>query len=301
MASLLELKGFRELTPSSRSGKITVMPVSNRVVYPVKSPKVRQKRLLSRKGWLPFSVVVLLAAGVGGFIYIMNLSQLRLKNIEVRGAALLSSDDIQKEVRNETSGWALYVFPKDNFLIISSSKIEQDLRRRFPQASGIAVSRKFPATLAVSVSERIFWGVYCEAGGTRSPTGPCFYIDTRGVAYDRLSGWRGLLIPVIYSPAGATLGSVAVDTAVLEFFGKAKQSLAAINADLLSVAWSTSTPADIRLNVDEGWYALVTSSRPVEEWLGVLKTLLEKEVGDKRGQLDYVDLRFGNKVFYKFK
>lgn len=277
------------------------MPAPNRVVYQPKSPKAGQRRFFSRKAWLSFAVVAFGTAGIGGFIYVMNLSQLRLKSVEVRGAALLSSDEIKKEVRNETSGKALYVFPKDNFLIISSKKIEEDLRRRFPQASGIAVSKKLPAALVVSVSERVFWGVYCQTAGAEVAGGPCFYIDTRGVVYDRLSGFRGLLIPVIYSSAGATLGNVAVDLAVLEFFGKARQSLAAINADLLSVALSTSTPADIRLNVDEGWYALVTSSRPVEEWLNVLKTLLDKEIGARRDQLDYVDLRFGNKVFYKYK
>ena len=33
--------------------------------------------------------------------------------------------------------------------------------------------------------------------------------------------------------------------------------------------------------------------------LRVLKKVLDEEIGDKRGGLDYIDLRFGNKVFYK--
>jgi hypothetical protein len=33
----------------------------------------------------------------------------------------------------------------------------------------------------------------------------------------------------------------------------------------------------------------------------VLKTVLENEIKDKAKDIDYIDLRFGNKVFYKYK
>jgi len=33
----------------------------------------------------------------------------------------------------------------------------------------------------------------------------------------------------------------------------------------------------------------------------VLKTVLDEEIKDRRAELEYADLRFGNKVFYRYR
>ena len=51
----------------------------------------------------------------------------------------------------------------------------------------------------------------------------------------------------------------------------------------------------------EGWSVIVTRAKEPELWLPVLRTLLTEEIKGRRNQLEYLDLRFGNKVFYKFR
>mgnify|MGYP001615339281 CR=1 FL=1 len=243
--------------------------------------------------------LVLAPAFLAGLVYLMNLAALRTEKIEVYGALLLNAADVENEVRDDLSGKRWFFLPKNNFFMISTASLRAGLLNKFSQASEIKVAKKFPSGIAVTLEERALWGIYCvkDEAITRS----CLYVDTRGIAYEDVSNVEGSLLPVIYAYRGAAAGAKVADEGLLDFFAKAKGAAAGIQADLLSLTLSTSTPEDVRLNFFEGWQAIVSRSRPPEEWAALLKTVLEKEIGVRRGQLDYVDLRFGNKVFYKYR
>lgn len=245
--------------------------------------------------------LVLAPAFLAGSVYLMNVASLRLKKVEVYGASLINTADVANEVKEELSGKAWLFFPKNNFFMISAAGLRDNLLNKFNQASEIKVAKKFPSGIAVTLEERMLWGMYCIRAEAGAEPRTCFYVDTRGIAYEDVSSVEGSLLPVIYAYRGAAQGAKVADEGLLDFFAKAKGAAAGIQADLLSLTLSTSTPEDVHLNFSEGWRVLVSRSRPPEEWAALLKTVLEKEVGVRRGQLDYVDLRFGNKVFYKFK
>ncbi|MEK9186142.1 MAG: hypothetical protein AAB885_01005, partial [Patescibacteria group bacterium] len=50
----------------------------------------------------------------------------------------------------------------------------------------------------------------------------------------------------------------------------------------------------------EGWRVLTNNQNNPNDLFINLAAILN-EVGSRRQNLDYIDLRFGNKVFYKFK
>ena len=116
-----------------------------------------------------------------------------------------------------------------------------------------------------------------------------------------MAAFEGWLLPIIYSPEPATLGQAASRPEMLEFYDQAQKAASAISGQILAMRLSTSTPDDVRLELAEGWQIWVTATRPTSEWLPVLVTVLEKDVGPRRSELEYVDLRFGNKVFYKYR
>ncbi len=270
----------------------------NRVVYPVKT---KPKRPVSRR--LVFSALFFLglAAIVGGTVYILNLPALNANKIYVHGAMLISAADVEKEVKDELSGKLWRFMPKSNFFLISSQRIKSNLENKFSSAAEINVEKVFPSSLNVTLKEHLLWGVYCEQNYAGVEAESCFYIDGRGVAYEDISEFRGALLPVVYSAKQVKVGDEVITPSVIQFFEEAKKSSVEVRANLLSLTLSTSTPSDVRLNFSEGWYAIVNMSQSAGEWLDVLKTVLDKDIGDKRNQLEYIDLRFGNKVFYKYK
>ena len=266
-------------------------------------------------------MAVVLGAMAGGAAYVMTLPALRLERLEIKGADLVSPAAIEAKAREVIRGEVWGFIPRDNFFFVSSELIERELRRYFPQLEKVNAAKRFPNRLMIKIEERQLWGIYCErqdstrlrpsfakatpgeqsSGGQAEPPSSCFYLDTNGTAYEALAAFEGWLLPVIYSPAPPTLGQEAARPEMLEFYGQAQKAASSINGQILTMTMSTTTPADVRLQLAEGWELWVTAERPTAEWLGVIKSVLEKEIGGRRSELDYVDLRFGNKVFYKYK
>lgn len=275
------------------------MPRENRVVYQARAKphKPFYKRAALILGVLASAAIIFI-----GFWYGANLSYLRADQIEVNGTQLLPASEIKQVVRDDLSGFFWLVIPRNNFFFISGRRIRDDLGLKFSQLSHIEVDKKFPRKIAITVKEHQLWGVYCLRSQTQPPVStPCFYLNTRGMAYEELSRFEGWLLPLIYGSDRPKIGVAAVSAEKLQFFGEAKTALEGVNSRLLSMSLSTTTPDDVRLGLAEGWEVWVTATRPVSEWLGALKTLLESEVGEKRFQLEYADLRFGNKIFYKYR
>ena len=274
------------------------MPRESRVVYPV---SIKQRKPF------PPKVFVILLTGVcvimlaGAVWFILRLSYFRVDRIEVTGNRMLSAEGVAGAAREAIGGTLGRIIPQSNFFIISSETIERALRERFPSIESVRVSRRFPDRLLIRVSERTLWGVYCEQAALSLPPRSCAYLDTSGTAYAELSQFQGWLLPVIFGSGSVALGTAPIPPATLAFFGQARAALAAVNGELLAMRLSTSTPVDARLELAEGWELWVSTDRPIAEWSGVLQTVLAEEVGARRRELEYVDLRFGNKVFYKFR
>lgn len=273
------------------------MRTESRVVYPVKAkpPKPFPLRTAAKV----FAIAGILALGVG-FWYTMRLPALALNRVIVRGNARLPAGEIERVVLEALGGVRGRVFPKRNFFLANSGALEDTLTQRFPAAHSFRVAKDFPRTVTVEVRERDLWGIYCRRRGVEVASA-CAYLDTRGTAFEAVARFEGWLLPIIYGSDPPTLGTEAVSEATLERFSQARTALASAHARLLAMAVSTSTPDDLRLELAEGWHILVTASRPVDEWFGILRRVLSEEVGDRRAGLEYVDLRFGNKVFYKYR
>lgn len=281
------------------------MPRENRIVYPGK-PKPR--RPFARRVLVIPGLIAALAVLGFGLWYLLNLPYLRVDEVEVVGVRQVSAGDIERAVRDDLSGAVWLLFPRASFFLVSTGALERRLRERFREIQEIDVSKRFPDRLTARVTERTLWGVYCVRSSSTVPPGQagepahdCAYLDTRGVAYEELSRFAGWLLPVIYGAAPPRLGDPAVPAGTLELFNGARAALASLGGELLSLSRSTTTPDDVRLALAEGWSVWVTASRPIPEWMNILKTVLEKEIGERRSELDYMDLRFGAKVFYKFK
>lgn len=276
------------------------MATSSRIVYPGSPPK--QKKRMPRWALRLWVLLGSLAILITGIWYLFHLRYFRIsgeENIAVRGTFVLSASEVARVTLENISGSYAGIIPRDNLVVVSPQRLERELLRKFPQLSGVTISKDFPHTLVVVVEERALWGAYCvrQTGGGR----PCWYLDRHGTAYEEISSLAGWLLPIIIGESSVKLGASAVAEDTLILFDKTRDVLGALSIRPLTLAISSTTPTDGRISTEEGWDILITTPRPPQEWAGVLKTILEKEVGPKRLQLDYVDLRFGNKVFYKYR
>lgn len=268
------------------------MVPASRVVYPGKrAPRTEPRRAR-----------VLLAAGGAALLFFaagffVRTGFFRADRIEIQGTRFIAASDVERETRAALEGSRLLVFPRSHFFFLASGEADQKIRAAFPQIEDVEIEKKFPRRLIVTVRERKLWGLLCARSDPQSPPDHCAYLDAGGIPYDRLSSVSGWLLPVMFMPQddGVLLPRL------FSLFNEAQQALGPLGERVLSLASATSSDDGVRLELASGWRIIALPEQPVFAWARILKIILEKEIGSRRGELEYVDLRFGNKVFYRYR
>ncbi|MDO8600925.1 MAG: FtsQ-type POTRA domain-containing protein [bacterium] len=289
----------------------------SRIVYPNRKKEAR-KRVFGF-AFLVFGICVLVGLLLWGLYAFARLEKFRIKNISVEGARVLSQDEIRGIAERELGGSFLFIIPKHHYIFASSWRIAEALRAEFPRIRTAFVKKSFPDGIKISIEERTEWGIIC--GGTRvtketeatngvASTPPaetegekdtCGYIDREGVLFEYPLEISGAFFPIILDDSLGEIreGDRVVGEHIVSFFetvrNRAKQEIgiAFIELEILE-----ELPDDYRLRSDEGWYAIVPRSGDQTLWFSPLKALLEHELKNRAG-LEYIDARFGNKLFYK--
>lgn len=131
----------------------------------------------------------------------------------------------------------------------------------------------------------------------------CGYMDSTGIVYESAPEPRGNLIIVIRTDTQDTaMPRQAVDIgAMAQIRALAEKLPTETGVTPAGFELHTRVPSEIRASASEGFTLVFRREDDVSATLRVLKRVLNEEIKDKRKHLDYIDLRFGNKVFYKLR
>lgn len=119
----------------------------------------------------------------------------------------------------------------------------------------------------------------------------CYYVNRDGAVITEAPRMRGNLFPKLYDERNAGGDKKIIEENLLAFvkrfydFGQ----FVVKNDETLEIGW----PGAMRVTI-----SLKDNPERVAENLALI---LEKEIGDRRNEVDYIDLRFGNRVYYKFR
>lgn len=279
-----------------------------RILYTPRDP--RQLKYHSNKKRTGFVACVIIGICVLLFLILAHLSFLRIRAIRAEHTETLNPDLIIKTVQKFLAGSFALIFPRDSIFFIRTSSIRRELQRKFPQIASITVTKELPSTIAISLTERKLWGIFCNdlalsdtASTTPSASPVCMYIDRSGFAYGSAPASSGFLIMKISTDrADSAVGASAVEPALMDDL-RAHADAFKKNLDLTIVGYQiySKIPSEIRLITSEGFMLILKRDDPIDRIMPILKKLLTDEIKIRRSRVDYIDLRFGNKVFYKFK
>ena len=180
--------------------------------------------------------------------------------------------------------------------------MERELLAAMPRLASVSIAKKLPNGLGISFTKRTFFALFCTmAAPPENPS--CGYMDRTGFLYDEAPDALGSLLLKIESNAPEIkIGAQALDpdtAAKLEQWGDA------LSADLglrvVGYTLSSAEPDELRAETADGFSLIIKKNDDPVAVVKVLRTLLNEEIKARRQKLDYIDLRFGNKVFFKFK
>jgi cell division septal protein FtsQ len=264
----------------------------------------RNKSLFKIFAWL--SCIFLL---LSLFIYLSRIQEFQIKNITVTGVKVLEEKDVVQNINTELSLKYAYLFPKSNIFLYSKKNLTENLMSSFKRIQSVEYKITGESTLNVNIVERE--ALYTWCGKTLPETGMsdsenCYFIDQSGYVFDEAPHFSP---EVFFRFYGELDGGNYFAKGIFEKLINFKKNLETISLKpvvffidkapnakfLLSVKNSNTKRAEVLFRTDAD-FSKIAENLDTAIHADPLKT----EIKNKYNSLMYIDLRFGNRVYYKF-
>ena len=226
---------------------------------------------------------------------------------------MTDTKDIVVRIETHLVGNYAYVVPHRNIFLYPKNKILDDLAVTFPRLRDISIKKTSMTSLALSVSEVKGNALWCGANAeTISTSVPCYFTDADGVivapapyysgnVYTRFFGAR------LFGSEENPLGKVFVTRDSFQKLMAFVEDVEKLGLSVKGVRITTGDEYDIVLDTGAGHtapirflytdnYAILAANLASAIGKQELRTSLQSGLS----KLEYFDLRFTNKVYYKF-
>lgn len=258
------------------------------------SRKMKKKRIL--RVFLIFGAVALVL--IFAFAGLARIYYFKIKKVAIEGNSTLGSEELMSKALGAMFGNYFFIFPKDNILLASSGEIEKKFLNDFPRIRTLNISKNLPDSLSIKIEERKPTALLCKDA---PPAGGCFFIDEKGFAFEKSPYFSGNIF-IKFSDEREN-NSLEQKQLIQEEQFKGIMALINFASDKGVKITDVILKKEgiYNLNVQEGWQIILSERNDFKIAADNLRIVLESQIKDKRPQLEYVDLRLANKVFYKFK
>ncbi|MDD5721381.1 MAG: hypothetical protein PHT16_02965 [Candidatus Pacebacteria bacterium] len=264
-------------------------------------------------------ILILLIVVLAFFILLVFLSRLKninISEVDIVGNKVLDTETLKSAVDKKISGKYIWLFPKTNIFIYPQNTIKNELQNEFKRIKNINLKIKDTKTLGISLIEREAKYTWCGSTDVGRPnfgrptsvdnTEQCYFVDEDGYVFDQAPYFSGNVYFKFYGTQSESYFSkqnfkqLILFRDVLVGMGLKPIAMYATNdGDLqvfLSGKNSSGTEPKIILKADADFQNVA------ENLQAALDTEpLKSKFKNKYSTLEYIDLRFGNKVYDKFQ
>ncbi|MEI6660449.1 MAG: hypothetical protein WCK91_03460 [bacterium] len=262
---------------------------------------------------LTILISILSVSIIGAAAYFSSDKHLTINNISITGTHVINKSDIEDIVRTDISGRYLYMFDRSNALIYPKAKIYQDLSASFHRIEHLSVALTNFNTLRIDIIERSGTYLYCgeQVPASVSDVGEnCYFVNSEGYVFDRAPYFSGDVYFKYYmkvNDTGSVLGTQIIHPDSFHKLTRFIDSLTSIGfkstgllvedsgSCTLMLESSNQIKPKINFRIDNDFDTILDNLT-----LAMNKPEFANQIKTKYAKLQYIDLRFKNKVLYKF-
>ena len=224
-----------------------------------------------------------------------------IDDVIVQGAELIDEHKIYNIIEKQLQKKRLFIFKQNNFFVFSKRQVKNEILKNFNVAD-LRVNKDLPRALTVSFAEKTPAAVWSE-------NDHYYYIDadlTVLAEVESLSlNTRQFIVlknettqPLIR--LSGLVKKVSLDKTYVFFCLNLAQKAVAGGVSIDSVFLVNEPEKTIRLHITDGPQAYFNVENDLNSQFEKLNILLtEKFNPNDLKKLDYIDLRFGDKIYYK--
>lgn len=276
----------------------------------LKPSKAKRERRIAffKKLLVILAILIFIFSGI---VFGLRQPQIRINQIVVTGNESLDKNQIASTTEMAILGNYFWMIPKDSILFYSKREIINSLLSSFTQIGKAKVSMESFHSILVSIEERsphYSWcGLSVQASENQRKNEKCYFMDEEGFVFAEAPVFSGDVYIKFY---GNLIGEG--DNVIGKRFLDIK-SFDQLDLFVYSIAEIKMAPTKL-VEKSDGDYELYLArggkinfnlkdgvDKPILNLESALDTdPLRKNMAEKRQALQYIDLRFDNKVFFKF-
>jgi len=243
----------------------------------------KRKILLQKFTALSFIIVFILSS----YSVLSQLKSITISTIEVQGNNVVSVQELTTIAENELAGNYWYLFSKSNIALYSEKNITASVYDLYKRIKKIDVGRRNLQTIYMRVEEREPYALWC--------TDVCYFLDDRGYIFAEAPEFTSMVyftyeIPLSSDPIGTQLFTEK-EFSEIELLLKSLRDLG-----LVPIKISLIDEIDFEVQLEDESAIMFSRNQDFAE----VFDNLESVYNEIDGLLEYIDFRFGSKVYYRY-
>ncbi len=237
-----------------------------------------------------FLVFLLIVFIILMFLFRSNLFKIKLlpiENIESENSysqilKILEEQEAKKFLIWDQSNF--FLFKKDDFIDLVKTRsndyfYDLDVSKKFPNKIKISLKERSPKILIVTKKGQAFFDEDANISLLSVPTSNTF--------------------PILYIDEDIDLKNNIISKENILFILNIYKKLAKYNFNISKLKIEIADDNKLIVEESRGLVIYFNMSKDVDEQIDYLNTVIKEEIKDKLSQIQYIDLRFIPKVFYK--
>ncbi len=248
-----------------------------------------------------------------GLSYFSKYPKFVVTDIKVEGTHIIDPQAVGDLVLEDISGNYIYLFKKANTFILPEAKIREDILEKFQRTEKLEIKRVGFRTLLITISERSGSYLWCGSSipiDSAKLGDDCYFLNTDGYIFDTAPYFSGEVYFKFYVPLGEGVLPMGAHVLPKEIFKNIItfiDGVSALGLHSVSIVMNDENQYELYLSrtVTSNPKILFNKESDLTTILSNLTAAINKpefknEVLSKYSTLNYIDLRFKNKVLYKF-
>lgn len=257
----------------------------------------------ARRTKLFFVFLLFILLVLGGVVGFLRKKEFQISEITVTGTKSLDSNIVIKTAQEYLNGHYAIIIPKTNTLLLSKSDLISHIFEQIPSIEKASVAFKAKNSIEIFVTEKKPSYVWCNTS--------CYFVDDSGMIYEESPRFtNGIFVTFLGGQVeGDPIKKYFVSQ---EQFATLQKILSAIDQISIHVVGIT-IGENIEIHVDSirgnilgsTTTIIVTPTESAQTVTDALTLLMNDKsfmgnVAAKGKLLQYIDIRFPDKIYYKF-
>lgn len=250
-------------------------------------------------------IFMVIAAGIS----VLRNSRFQFNQVQVFGVETFPADDVELFTKEYLTGNQFTVIPKSSTLLFSKTDFESKLKKNFPIINIAYVTFPKPDAIDIHIQEKKSMAVWCFSATS------CGFVDQDGIVYGQAPNFSEGVYPVFSSESIKTFGDFygkqIIEPNVMNRFVGLFMQLQSDDIKLSKTIFLDN--GDIAFSIEKLFGNYPTDRAQLlgtiaqndtvfvrDMITGLSNKVFKEQYISSPKSLEYIDLRFAGKVFYKF-